>query len=44
MMQQLVEKFQAEVEKIRNTIKLWQSTGLSIHGKVTLSKHFYSQK
>ena len=41
----LVEKnFKQRLKKIRNTINLWKVRGLSIHGKVTLSRPFCFQK
>ena len=37
--QQLVEKnFKQRLKKIKNTINLWKSRGLSIHGKVNIIK------
>ena len=37
--QQLVEKnFKQRLKKIKNTINLWKSGGLSIHGKVNIIK------
>ena len=39
MIQQLVEKnFKQRLKKIKNTINLWKSRGLSIHGKVNIIK------
>ena len=41
----LVEKnFKQRLEKIRNTINLWEVRGLSIHGKVTIIKAFLLSK
>ena len=41
----LVEKnFKQRLKKIKNTIDLWKSRGLSIYGNVNIIKHFYFQK
>ena len=43
--QLLVEKnFKLRLKKIKNTINLWKSRGLSIHGKVNIIKTLFTPK